>query len=145
MASRAIIDEFLANKRIALMRPSPSKTPAAGKLDEELAPKGYEVEVVYLDREDSGRSLAELAEPVGGVVIAVPAKDSERAVREAIQAGVPRIWLQAGCASKEAIALCEESNTPTVHGACVLMYAEPVKSVHAFHRGVWKVFGKYAD
>ena len=66
MASRAIIDEFLANKRIALMRPSPSKTPAAGKLDEELAPKGYEVEVVYLDREDSGRSLAELAEPVGG-------------------------------------------------------------------------------
>ena len=25
---------------------------------------------------------------------------------------------------------------------CVLMYAQPVKSVHAFHRGIWKVFGQ---
>jgi len=27
----------------------------------------------------------------------------------------------------------------------VLMYAQPVKSVHAFHRGLWKVFGLLQD
>jgi hypothetical protein len=27
----------------------------------------------------------------------------------------------------------------------VLMYAQPVKSIHAFHRGLWKLFGQLKD
>ncbi len=63
-------------------------------------------------------------------------------MQEAIDAGIPRLWLQSGSDSKEALALCEANNVPVIHGACVLMYAQPVESVHRFHRGIWKVFGK---
>lgn len=144
MATKAMIDDFLANKRIALMRSTPAKAVQAGKIDEELAPKGYQVDVVYLDDAEGAQTLAGLPSPVEALIIAVPAKDSARAVRAALDAGVGRIWLQAGGASQEAIQLCEGSGVPTVHGACVLMYAEPVQSVHAFHRWLAGVFGRVA-
>ncbi|OFV81824.1 MAG: hypothetical protein A2W26_07970, partial [Acidobacteria bacterium RBG_16_64_8] len=69
---------------------------------------------------------------------------SEQAVREAIEANIPRVWLQRGCESKAAIELCGQEGIPLVHGECVLMYAEPVRSIHAFHRWLWKTLGLLA-
>jgi predicted CoA-binding protein len=133
--------EFLSHKRLALVRLS-SQTPVMGaKMNEELEPKGYEVSVVYLNATESDPTLEDVKDAVEGAIIAVPKAKCEAAVKEAIEAGIPRLWLQAGCDSKEAVALCEERGVPVVHGACVLMYAQPVQSIHAFHRGVWKVFG----
>jgi predicted CoA-binding protein len=145
MATRTTIDEFLTNNRLALVRSSPSSVIRGAKIDEELGAKGYEVTVVYLDESVSKPRLNTLKEPVEGVIIAVPQDQSEKAVREAIEAKIPRVWLQRGCESKTAIALCEQDGIPVVHGECVLMYAEPVRSFHAFHRWVWKVLGKYAN
>ncbi|OFW56566.1 MAG: hypothetical protein A2133_08560 [Actinobacteria bacterium RBG_16_64_13] len=97
--------------------------------------------MVYLADADPGPRLGSVKDQVEGVIIAVPRDQSEKAVKEAVEAGMPRVWLQNGCESKAAIALCEESGVPVVHGACVLMYAEPVNSVHAFHRWLWKTLG----
>jgi predicted CoA-binding protein len=144
MPTQAMIDEFLSHKNLALVRDSPAKPVAGAKIDEELAKKGYQVSVVYLDDAVREPRLATLAAPVEGAMIAVSRKECEKAVREAAQAGVPRLWLQNGCESKEAIALAEEEGIPTVHGACVLMYAQPVESVHGFHRWLWKTFGLLA-
>ena len=115
------------------------------KMDDELRPKGYDVSVVYLNTGASDAAIADAKDKVEGAIIAVPKGECASAVKEAIDAGIPRLWLQAGCDSKEALALCEEKGVPVVHGACVLMYAQPVKSVHAFHRGIWKLFGQLKD
>jgi predicted CoA-binding protein len=134
--------EFLSHKNLALVRLS-AQTPVMGaKMNEELAKKGYTIPVVYLNTNPGDPSIAGVAGSVEGAIIAVPKSSCEAAVREAIEAGIPRLWLQAGCDSKEAVALCEENNVPVIHNACVLMYAAPVESVHRFHRGVWKLFGK---
>lgn len=144
MSSRALIDEFLAQKKLALVRPS-SSTPVRGvKIDEELAGKGYEVSVAYLEDASPERKVSGLKQPVEGVIIAVAREQSEEAVRGALEAQIPRIWLQKGCESRQAIDLCEQTGTPLVHDECVLMYAEPVKSFHAFHRWIWKTLGKLA-
>jgi uncharacterized protein len=141
MTATMTTQEFLSHKRLALVRLS-SQTPVMGaKMNEELEPKGYEVSVVYLNATETDPTLEDVSDAVEGAIIAVPKAKCEAAVKEAIEAGIPRLWLQAGCDSKEAVALCEESGVPVVHGACVLMYAQPVQSIHAFHRGVWKVFG----
>lgn len=141
MTTTMTSDEFLSHKRLALVRLS-AQTPVMGaKMDEELRPKGYEVSVVYLNAADSDATLDDVKDVVEGAIIAVPKTKCEAAVREAIEAGIPRLWLQSGCDSKEALALCEEKGVPVVHGACVLMYAQPVGSIHAFHRWVWKIFG----
>jgi predicted CoA-binding protein len=144
MSSRAMIDAFLTNHSLALVRSSPESPIRGAKIDEELGGKGYEVSVVYLDESVAEPRLTDLKDPVEGVIIAVPRDQSEKAVREAIDAKIPRVWLQNGCESKSAIELCEQNGIPVVHGECVLMYAEPVKSVHAFHRWVWKMLGRLA-
>ncbi len=143
MSSRPLIDEFLSHRKLALVRPSPSTAVMGGQIDQELKPKGYEISVVYLDRSVPAARLADVKNDVEGAIIAVPKNQCADAVREAVEAGMPRLWLQAGSQTDEAIALCEKEAVPTVSGKCVLMYAEPVKSVHAFHRWVAKVFGSY--
>lgn len=144
MPGLAAIDEFLSHRQLALLRLSPS-TPIVGTpMDRELAKKGYEVHVAYLDPADSGRSLASIKDAVEGVIIAVPRKECERAVREALAADMPRLWLQSGCDTPEAVQLAQQQGVPTIHGACVLMYAEPVESIHAFHRWLWQLFGRLA-
>jgi uncharacterized protein len=140
MTDTMTTDEFLSHKKLALVRLS-AQTPVMGDMKKELAPKGYEVSVVYLNAGESDATLDDVKDSVEGAIIAVPRSQCEAAVKEAIEAGIPRLWLQSGCDSKEALALCEENGVPVVHGACVLMYAQPVQSIHAFHRGVWKVFG----
>lgn len=144
MASRATINEFLSHKKLALARWSPAVPVMGGKIDEELTPKGYDITVVYLDESVPAPRLATLEEPVEGVIIAVSRDKCESAVKQALDAKIPRIWIQNGCDSKTAVELCQQAGTPVVDGACVLMYAEPVKSVHAFHRWLSKLFGSYA-
>jgi predicted CoA-binding protein len=79
-----------------------------------------------------------------GVIIAVPPEQSEQAVRQALDAGSSRIWLQQGSESPAAVALCADEGVPVVDGACVLVYAQPVTSFCAFHRGICRVFGLLA-
>jgi predicted CoA-binding protein len=141
MTATMTTNEFLSHKKLALVRLS-AQTPVMGaKMNEELAPKGYEVSVVYLNAGESDPAIEDVKGAVEGAVIAVPKSKCAAAVQEAIDVGIPRLWLQAGCDSKEAVALCEERGVPVVHGACVLMYAQPVQSIHAFHRGLWRLLG----
>lgn len=144
MRSRPLIDEFLKHKKLALVRWSPNVPVMGGKIDEELKPKGYDISIVYLDDSVSAPRLADVKDSVEGAIVAVPRDKCEAAVKQAIEAQIPRIWIQNGCESKSALQLCDGAGMPVVHGACVLMYAEPVKSVHAFHRFLAKLFGSYA-
>ena len=145
MAAAITTEEFLSHKNLALIRLSAQSPVMGAKMDEELKPKGYDVSIAYLSAGPSDPTLADVKDKVEGAIIAVPKARCEEAVKEAIDAGTPRLWLQSGCESKEAIALAESKGVPVISKACVLMYAQPVKSVHAFHRGLWKVFGLLQD
>jgi uncharacterized protein len=134
--------EFLNYKNLALVRLSAQSPVMGAKMNEELVKKGYTIPVVYLNTGPDDPSIAGVGGKVDGAIIAVPKSETAKAVQEAIDAGIPRLWLQAGSESKEALDLCAANNIPVVHNACVLMYAQPVESFHAFHRGLWKFFGK---
>ena len=136
--------DFLSHKKLALVRLS-AQSPVMGDMKKELVPKGYEVSLAYLNAGESDPTIDSVKDVVEGAIISVPKSECLAAVGEAIEAGIPRLWLQAGSDSKEALALCEEKGVPVIHGACVLMYAQPVQSVHRFHRGIWKVCGKLQD
>lgn len=136
--------EFLDHKNLALLRLS-AQTPVMGDMKKELVPKGYDISLVYLNAGASDRTIADVKDDVEGAIISVPKSECAAAVKEAIDAGIPRLWIQAGSDSQEALALCQENGVPVIHGACVLMYAQPVQSIHAFHRGLWKIFGQLKD
>jgi predicted CoA-binding protein len=143
MATRALIDEFLSHKQVALVRQSSSAPVHGARLDEKLPPRGYEVSVVYLD-EGARPRLNDVKDKVEGVIIGVPKDRCKAAVEEAIEAKIPRVWILNGSETDEAVALCEASGVPVVDGVCLLLYAEPLEWICAFHRRLGKLFGTYA-
>ncbi len=142
MTSRVMVDEVFSQQQLALVRASRKAKIHGWSIDKELRAKGYDISVVYLDEDNPGSRLMDLEEPIGGVMIAVPPDQTEKAVQHAIKANIRRVWIQQGSESKSAIQLCEENGVSAIHGECVLMFAEPVKSFHAFHRWIWKLLGK---
>jgi predicted CoA-binding protein len=142
MTSRAMVDEFFAQEQLALIRASRKAKVLGCRIDKELCAKGYSVSVVYLDEDDPASRLMDLKPPITGLMIAVPSAQTEEAVQHAIKAKIQRVWIQEGSESPAAIKLCEEHDIALIHGECILMFAEPVKSFHAFHRWIWKLFGK---
>jgi predicted CoA-binding protein len=138
-----LIDEFLSHKKVAVVRQSSSARVHGVRLDEKLPPSGYEVSVVYLD-EEAGPRLNDVKDKVEWVVIGVPKDRCAAAVREAIEAKIPRVWILNGSETKEAVALCEANGVPVVDGVCLMLYAEPLEWICAFDRWFRKLFGMYA-
>ncbi len=66
-------------------------------------------------------SLGDLPEKVEGAVIVVPPEETERAVGDAVAAGIRAVWMQPGAESADAIRTCEENGLCTVYNACVLV------------------------
>ena len=68
----------------------------------------------------------------------VPAQAAADVVIEAIDRGIPRVWLQRGVGkgsvSPEAIEKCQSNGVAVVDGACPLMFEQPVRGVHHVHR-----------
>jgi uncharacterized protein len=82
--------------------------------------------------------LASVPGRLDGVVVMVSRDHAEDVVREAIERGVPRVWLfrgaGPGAVSDAAVARCEEAGIEVVAGACPLMFLDPVAWIHRAHR-----------
>jgi predicted CoA-binding protein len=145
MTTKKMVDEFMSLKKLALFRNSPKATVMGADIQKELNKKGYSVSLVYLEADGSDSAITnlnDLPEPVEGVIIAVPAKQTVTVLQKVVDAGIKKVWMQLGSESKAAIQFCEEKGLEAIYKECVMMFAEPVKSIHAFHRWLWKIFGK---
>jgi len=113
-----------------------------------LKQQGFKVFAVHPEAESIEgdkcyRGFDQLPERVGGVVICVPPIQTEKVLEQVSAAGIQHVWLQQGAESYAAIRYCENHGIKVVHGHCIMMFAEPVESIHRFHRWVTKLFGKY--
>lgn len=146
--ARAAIDEVVGERTLALVGASRGKKHKFGNVAlRELRTRGYRVLPVHpeaetLEGERCYRSLAELPEPVGAVVVVVPPVQSERVVRAAAEAKIRRVWLQQGAESDEAIRFCQAQGMTVVYKECILMFAEPTGFPHSLHRFVLRLFGR---
>jgi hypothetical protein len=144
--SRAAIDDFLAQKRLAVVGCSRSGKKFGNVIFKELRSKGYELTPIHPEAEaiqgvPCATSLAELSAPVDGVVVVVPPKQTVQVVKDAAAASIKRVWMQQGAESPEAIDFCKENGLSAVHHHCVLMFADPAPFPHGFHRWLKKTFG----
>ena len=147
MTSKAAIEDFLAQRKLAVVGVSRRGKKFGNTVYRELIAKGYTVFPVnpHADSIDGQRcypSLTSLPEPVDGAVIVVPPAETENVVRQAAEAGLRRVWMQRGAESSAAIRYCEEQGISVVHGQCILMFAEPTAFFHRLHRWIWRVTGK---
>ncbi len=141
------IQEFIEGKRIAVMGVSRSGKKFGNIAYTELKQRGYQVFIVHPEAKDiSGEpcypSLSALQGQVDGVLICLPPKQAEQALREAASAGMKHIWLQQGAQSPAVLAAARELGVDPIIGKCILMYAQPVQSFHRLHRGFTRLIGQ---
>jgi uncharacterized protein len=145
MPSMHLIEEFLAQVHVAVV--GVSRNPkdfsnavfralrAGGRT---LYPVNPHADGALLEGEPSYRTLADVPEPVDGVLVMVPAAAAADVVRDAIARGIPRVWLHRGAGrgavSEEAVALCRAAGVDVVDGACPLMFEGEVRNIHRLHR-----------
>lgn len=146
MNTRQDIDRFIEQKTLAVVGMSRAPRSFSSNAAKELRAKGYTLFPVNpnapeIAGEKCYPSIAALPEKVGGVLLFTPPAATESAVREAVETGVQHLWIQQGAESKEALAYCREKNLSAVSGHCILMFAEPVGSLHRVHRWFKKLFG----
>jgi predicted CoA-binding protein len=141
------IRRFVTGKTMAVVGVSAAGSGFGNFAYTELKKRGYTVlpvhpSAVAIQGDQCWPSIGQLPERVARALIVVKPDRAEAVVREAAEAGVRQVWLQQGAGSPAALRTCEELGVDVIDGQCILMFAEPVGSFHAFHRWVWKLVGK---
>jgi hypothetical protein len=147
MNSKKVVEDFIAQKKIAVVGVSRKKTKFGNAIYKELKQKGYQVFPINPNMQTFEGNICypdlnSLPEKVDAVVISVPPAQTEKVVREAKEAGINKVWLQQGSQSDEAVKFCEENGIDCVSNECILMFAQPSAFIHRAHKWVWGVLGK---
>lgn len=142
------IRNFISQKNIAVVGVSSSGKGFGAAVFNHLKGNGYNAFPVNINggnyqQEKLYKNLTEIKDSIDGVVTVVPPAETEKVLHEVVQLGIKNVWMQQGSESKNAIEFCNEQKLNAVYGECILMFAEPVKSIHGFHRWIWKLIGKY--
>ena len=118
MPDRRSIDDFLAQRHLAVVGVSRDPKQFANGVYRRLRAGGrvrYPVNAAERGRglwqgDPSYARLADVPDPVDGVLVMVPAEAAVGVVRDAIDRGIPRVWLHRGVgkgsASSDAVETC---------------------------------------
>jgi len=144
MLDLSTIEEFLAQKRLAVIGASDKKDSFARTIYKALKEHGYDAVAVNpqsatVDGDPCYPDITDVPGHVEGAIVMVPADKAIEVVRQCAAAAVPRVWLfkgigSPGAMSEEAADLCRFIGIDVVAGACPLMFLEPVGWFHRLHR-----------
>src|SRR5437879_4862976 len=145
MKKSEAIQAFLAEPALAIAGVSRTGRKFGNTVCRVLKEKGYRVYLIHprvarIEGMTCYPRLADLPEPVGGVVIVVPPWDAIDVIQEAAAAGIARVWLQRGAESVEARNVCDQHGVEAISGECILLFAQP-EGIHKVHQVVRRVFG----
>lgn len=145
-ASRKAIESFLSTKKIAIAGVSRNSKKFGYTVFKELTQKGFDVYPINPNTNSLGgtpcfQSISALPADIKNLLILTRKDQTTRLVREAVSNGISSIWIQQMSETPEAIRFAEDNKVNLISRQCILMWAEPVKSFHKFHRNVKKLFG----
>ncbi len=141
------IEEFVKSKRLAVVGVSRTTKKFGNSAYTELKNRGYQVFGVNSNLREIGdekcyKDLTSLRGQIDGAVVCVSPEKVGPVLREAAAIGLRNIWLQQGAESAESVKLGNDLGLNLVAGKCILMYAEPVKGFHNFHRFFVRLSGR---
>ena len=150
--SLEVIEDFLAQKRIAMVGISRDAASDSGRLFEELIRRGYDVVPVNPNTAGvQGRRcfarVQDIQPPVEAALLMTTPDVTETVVKDCAEAGIGRIWMYrgigAGSVSEKALAFCEDRGMQVVAGQCPFMFLPQPAGFHRFHGFVRKIMGQY--
>ena len=148
---REMVDDFLAQKRIAVAGVSRTKETPASSIYRRLRDTGHEVFPVNPHAEEFEGvpcypDVKSIPGGVDGVVIVTRPAVTAQIVQDCVEAGVKRVWMHrsfegGSSVSDEAVRIGEENGLTVIAGGCPMMYAEPVDFGHRCMRWILGITG----
>jgi hypothetical protein len=142
------IQDFLAPRKMAIAGASRNPKKFGGSVFQELREKGFELYPINPNAEEIQgvkcyKSVNELPADVEHLLILTPKYETELVAHAAVKKGIKMIWIQQQSETAVAVKTIEDAGIPIIYKKCIMMFADPVKSVHGFHRFLVKTFGGY--
>lgn len=142
--------DFLAQKRIAVVGVSRSSNMAANFIFKKLRSAGHEVfpvnrNAAQVEGTTAYPDLQSIPSGVDAVVVATPPSAAESVVRECGRLGISRVWLHRsfgqGSASDAAVRAASELQLTLIPAGCPMMFCAPVDPAHRCFRWLLKLTG----
>ena len=146
------IEDFLAQKRIAMVGISRNPKDFSAALFEELRNNGYDVIPVNPNvSEVMGQRcfarVQEIQPPVDGALLMTTPEVTDAVIPDCAAAGIRRIWMYRaggkGAVSEKAVAFCQEHEIKVIPGQCPFMFLPQSGGIHKFHGFIRRIFGSY--
>lgn len=146
------VEDFLTQKRIAMVGISREPRSDSGMLFEELCRRGYDVIPVNPNMpEVLGRRcfahVQDIQPPVEGALLMTSPEITDTVVRDCAEGGIRRIWMYRGMGkgsvSAKAVEFCQERGIQVIPGQCPFMFLPDTAGVHRFHGFLRKLTGRY--
>ena len=146
------IEDFLAQKRIAMIGVSRNPKDFSAALFEELRKRGYEMVAVNPNAQEvlgqhCFARIQDVQPAVDTALLMTASNVTDSVVSDCAQAGVRRIWMYRaggrGAVSPSAVAFCHEHGIQVVPGQCPFMFLPGAAGIHKFHGFIRKITGRY--
>ena len=151
-ASLNTIEDFLAQKRIAMVGVSRRPKDFSATLFEELCRRGYDVVPVNPNASEAlGRRcfarVQDIQPAVDGALLMTSPNVTESVVSDCADAGIRRVWLYRaggrGAVSDQAVRFCREHGIEVIPGECPFMFLSGAAFYHRVHGLIRKITGAY--
>ncbi|MCP5109787.1 MAG: CoA-binding protein [bacterium] len=152
MTTRERIDDFLGQKRLAMVGVSREWKDFSRLLFREFQKRGYEMVPVHptvdeIDGVACRRKVTDIEPAVDGVLLMTKPAVTDEVVKDCAAAGVGRVWMYRavgpGAVSQRAVDFCEESGIEVIPGYCPFMFFEKPGFLHSAHVGLMKLTRRY--
>jgi uncharacterized protein len=150
MTRKVDIESFFSANAYAVIGVSAERKKFGNAVFRTMKQKGLTVYPVHrslesVEGEKCFRTVNDLPADVTSIVTVVPPAVTESVVRDAMAKGVRHVWMQPGSNSRAAADAARNAGATVVDGECILMFLEPVDSIHALHRWVKKLVGRMPE
>lgn len=142
------IHQFMTQKNVAIAGISRNDKKFGNAIFKALHDRNYQLFPIHQQLESFEgvgcfKAVDALPGEVSALIICTRPDKTVDLVHSAIAKGIKHIWLQQGAQNDEAIEFARSKGVNIIHRQCALMFAEPVNSVHKFHKSINKFFGIY--
>lgn len=132
--------------QIAVIGVSKNKNKFGHQVYKTLRDKDYPVVPVHPTEESilddtCYNSIDALPSTIDKAIVVTSPNETDKILRQLAEKGIRKVWVQQMAQSKESKAIAESLSMDAIFNQCVLMYAEPVKGIHGFHRWLWTLLG----
>ena len=142
MSIRDDIDDFLKQKRLAVVGVSRTERDFTRLLFRDFVRRGYDAVPVNpaseaIDGRPCFHRVQDVTPPVDGALLLTSPAKTESVVMDCAEAGIPRIWMYRavgkGAVSSRAVGFCKSKGLRVIAGYCPYMFWQDAPFFHRLH------------